>query len=105
MMYSVRFYDEVRNEIFCVWEMKGGRFTRWDWFNITHRLYEEAALGFEKCSLYADVYCCNASDLKSIPVNERGIITAFCETHMDGSTVDALIYANGMFVRKMCIAC
>lgn len=105
MKYSVRFYNDVTKEIFCVFEMERERFTKRDWDNIVLTLFQTACEGIENRSLFADVYCCKADDLKHIPVNTLGVLTVACETTVDGSTIDAHIFANSQHVRNMNIAC
>lgn len=105
MKYSVRFYNDVTKEIFCVFEMERERFTKRDWDNIILTLFQTACEGIENRSLFADVYYCKADDLKNIPVNTLGVLTVACETTVDGSTIDAHIFANSQHVRNMNIAC
>ena len=102
--YSVRFYNDVTKEVFCVFEMQRERFTKRDWDNIVLTLFQTAAEGIENRSLFADVFCCTANDLKDTPVNTLGVLTVACETTVDGSEIWAHIFANSTHVRNMNIA-
>lgn len=105
MFYTVRFYNNVTKEIFCVMEIERKRFTKRDWDNIILTVFHTACEDFTTRSLVADVYPCRANDLKHIPINTRGVLTVSCETVTDGENIDAHIFVNGVHVRNMNIAC
>ena len=103
--YSVRFYNDITKEVFCVFEMQRERFTKRDWDNIVLTLFDMAAESNQNRSLFADVYYCTANELANIPVNTLGVLTVACETTVDGSEICAHIFANSQHVRNMMIAC
>ena len=105
MLYTVRFYNNVTKEIFCVMEIERERFTKCDWDNVILTLFQTACEGIENRSLFANVYYCKACDLKHIPINTLGVLNVVCETTTDGENIDAHIFANNMHVRDMNIAC
>ena len=107
MMYLVRVLNEVTKDYPVLLEFERERFTKRDFDNIVLTLFYLAAEGIENRQLVADVFRAETRADVWTKAAKHDIGTAFtvyCNTFVDGSTIDAYVRVNGNFYRKMNIA-
>ena len=101
-IYTIRIWNGITGEIMEVMETQG--FSKRTYKHIVETLFWLACDGIENRSLYADIYHCEASKLKYIPLSKKGDFTISADTIVSGCNIWLNLWVNHSFIRCMAIA-